>query len=159
MSVLLFFQPLLTASHSLHQQAKGLKKRKRKAKLKLRKLPLPVMQLKDYFVKLLHFMFIPYVVWFKKKVENASPVDTERYPLSQSCEVFIDFFISYSQGNKRNCSWANFPRCLSQVGFPHWTQGQARMLSRICVLWFKVWSVLSDALRANMSSYGIQTIH
>lgn len=87
-----FFQPLLTASHSLHQQAKGLKKRKRKAKLKLRKLPLPVMQLKDYFVKLLHFMFIPYVVWFKKKVENASPVDTERYPLSQSCEVFYRFF-------------------------------------------------------------------
>lgn len=71
-------------------------------------------------------MLIASVAEYKK---NVAPVDTER---------FHRFLVSYSQGNKREGSLANFPPCLSQVGFPHWTQGQARMLSRFfAYFWFK----------------------
>lgn len=129
-------------------QANGAAKKKKKGRC----------QRENFLIQLLHF---------REGQKIVVPVAAELVQQSQSCEVFYGFLVSYSQGNKgerereTESSLANFPSSLSQVGFPHWTWGQARMLSRFWTLWFKVWSVLSDtALWANtMSSYGIQVIH
>ncbi len=152
------FQPLSTACHGLCQQIKWAKKTQKSNWEN--SIHRDAVQRWDYFVKRLHFMLMATVVWYKKNSRKRCTSWCWVLPIITKLQGFYRFSVSYSRGNKRKSSLANFPPCLSQVGFPHWTQGQARTLSRFCVLWFKVWSVLSDtALWANMmSSYGIQMI-
>lgn len=73
------------------------------------------------------------LVWEKLKVSVELVFLNQQ---SKSRVFFNRCLICHSEGNKRRSSVAKFPR-LCQVGFLHWAQGQAMMLSTFCVLWFK----------------------